>query len=391
MNKNLIPLHTYIRSTPIDISSFLELSLNLTYLIQAKHQTGEEIHSLNPFHLLFHSQTKQFELISPEQAVPVGNELVYAAPEQFSGMNLRHDHRSDLYVTGMIMYEMLTQQSPFNANDAIGWVHAHKAVLPRAPHELRPELPAAISVIVLKLLTKTADERYQSAAGLKHDLEKCSTEWQSSAKITRFVPGEWDRRSQLRNPQKLYGREKQIQELHAALARVKAGNMELLLIEGISGSGKTLLAREIITAVRQNKGYYLEGKFDQLEQDIPYSSLMQMFRDLIRQLLAENEQQLMEWQQRLKLGLGQYGSVITQFIPEMALLIGEQPPMEKLSPADAAKRFQTAFLKLIYAITDQQHPFVIFLDDLQWADQATFLLLQTLLKRIPRKNVLWRN
>ncbi|AFY82191.1 AAA family ATPase [Oscillatoria acuminata] len=316
--------------------------------------------------------------------------LPYISPEQTGRMNRSIDYRTDFYSLGVTFYQLLTGELPFPTTDPVEMVHAHIAKQPIPPHQVNPEIPNAVSSIVMKLLSKTAEERYQSAYGLSYDLEKSWTQWRETGEIEWFSPGEQDTSEKFQISQKLYGREAEIAALMAAFARVSgtspsaatpetAGTgIELMLVSGFSGIGKSVIVQEIHKPIAQQRGYFISGKFDQFNRDIPYQSLIQAFQNLIRQILTETPERLARWQQRIIEALGTEGQVITDVIPELELLIGEQPPVPELPPTETQNRFNLLFQKFIAVFAQKEHTLVLFLDDLQWVDLASLKLIQRL-------------
>ncbi|AFY82193.1 AAA family ATPase [Oscillatoria acuminata] len=316
--------------------------------------------------------------------------LAYMSPEQTGRMNRSIDYRTDFYSLGVTFYQLLTGELPFPTTDPVEMVHAHIAKQPIPPHQVNPEIPNAVSSIVMKLLSKTAEERYQSAYGLSYDLEKCWTQWRETGEIEWFSPGEQDTSDKFQISQKLYGREAEIAALMAAFARVSgtspsaatpetAGTgIELMLVSGFSGIGKSVIVQEIHKPIAQQRGYFISGKFDQFNRDIPYQSLIQAFQNLIRQILTETPERLARWQQRIIEALGTEGQVLIDVIPELELLIGGQPPVPELPPTETQNRFNLLFQKFIAVFAQKEHTLVLFLDDLQWVDLASLKLIQRL-------------
>src|SRR5467141_4040380 len=297
-------------------------------------------------------------------------------------MNRSIDSRSDLYALGVTLYEMLTANLPFKASEPIEWVHCHIAKQPLAPAERRKDVPHSISGIIMKLLAKTAEERYQTAAGLESDLRRCLAEWDCEHRIGEFLFGEHDTPDRLLIPEKLYGRQRELETLLASFDRVvKNGTPELVLVSGYSGIGKSSVVNELHKVLVLPRGLFASGKFDQYKRDIPYSTLAQAFQSLIRALLAKSEAELNSWRETLREALGRNGLLIVDLVPELKLIIGEQPPVPELEPQDAQRRFQLVFRRFIGVFARPDHPLALFLDDLQWLDAATLDLLEDLLTR----------
>src|SRR5467141_3846319 len=263
-------------------------------------------------------------------------------------MNRSIDSRSDLYALGVTLYEMLTANLPFKASEPIEWVHCHVAKQPLAPAERRKDVPQSVSGIITKLLAKTAEERYQTAAGLESDLRRCRTEWQTHGRIDEFMPGEQDTPDRLLIPEKLYGRQRDVETLLASFARVvKSGTPELALVAGYSGIGKSSVVHELHKMLVPARGLFASGKFDQYKRDIPYSTLAQAFRSLIRPLLGKSDAELAGWRDALREALGPNGRLMIGVVPELKLLIGEQPPVPELPPQQSQSRLQLVFRRII--------------------------------------------
>ncbi len=308
--------------------------------------------------------------------------LAYMSPEQTGRMNRSLDYRTDFYSLGVTFYELLTGELPFKANDALELVHCHIAKQPVAPHYILPEIPEVISDIVMKMMAKTAEERYQSAFGIKADLEKCLAQLQDTGNIYYFAIATKDISDKFQIPQKLYGRETEVETLLAAFERVAnnpQSKTELMLVAGYSGIGKSSLVAEIHKPNTRLRGYFTSGKFDQFQRNVPYSAIVNAFKGLVRQLLTESEAQLNQWQAKLLAAFGSNGQVIIDVIPEVELIIGKQPPVPELGPSEAQNRFNLVFQKFIRVFCTQEHPLVIFLDDLQWADSATLKLIELMM------------
>ena len=274
---------------------------------------------------------------------------------------------------------MLTGRLPFSAADPMEWVHCHVARKPVAPAERLENVPALISQIVMKLLAKTAEERYQTAAGLEKDLRRCLAEWELHGRIEPFALGERDAPDRLMIPEKLYGREHEVETMLAAFDRVvESGAPELVLVSGYSGVGKSSVVNELHKALVPPRGLFASGKFDQLKRDIPYATLAQAIQGLIRPLLGKSEAELAPWRAALTEALGPNGQLIVSLIPELEPVIGPQPPAPELPPQDAQRRFHMVFRRLLGVFARPEHPLALFLDDLQWLDAATLDLLEHL-------------
>jgi PAS domain S-box-containing protein len=385
-------LRYFIKTHPLNLAEFLPLAIQLADILSQVHQQHIIHKDINPSNVVLNPVTRQVKLIDFGIATVLSREnptlrnpnvlegtLAYISPEQTGRMNRAIDYRTDFYSLGVTFYELLTGQLPFAAADALEMIHAHIAKYPTPPHELKPDLPQPLSQIVLKLMTKNAEDRYQSAYGLKADLEECWRQWQLQSWVEPFPLGRADVSSSLQIPQKLYGREAEIEQLLAAFERVSQGASELMLVSGYAGIGKSVLVQEIYKPITRQRGYFIAGKFDQFQRSVPYASLVQAFRTLMRQLLTESAAQVSAWQQKLLAALGPNGQVIIEVIPEVELIIGPQPETPKLAPKEAQNRFNLVFQNFIQVFTQAEHPLALFLDDLQWADAASLALLQLLM------------
>jgi len=304
--------------------------------------------------------------------------LVYAAPEQSGRIDIGVDARSDLYAFGVLLYEMLTGAPPFRSADALEQIHWHIAGIAREPAAVDAAVPKVLSALVMKLLAKAPDERYQSAAGLLQDLAVCAREWAARGQVAPFPLGRRDIGERLVIATRLYGREREVQRLLAAFERSCAGGRAVVLVEGYAGIGKTSLIQQLYRPIVRQKGYFIAGKFDQVMRGVPFGALIQAFQGLVRQLLGESEARLAAWRERLVGALGVNGGVIAEVIPEIEFIVGAQPAPAALGAAEAQNRFQRVLQNFVAALAQPAHPLVLFLDDLQWADAATLALLEPL-------------
>ena len=381
--------------TPMEMGQFLRVASGLSAAVRQLHGQGLIHKDLKPANVMIEPSTGQVWLMgfgiasrlprerqSAEPPEFIAGTLAYMAPEQTGRMNRSIDSRSDLYALGVTLYEMLTGTLPFTASDSMEWVHCHIAKQAVAPAERRKDVPHSVSGIITKLLAKTAEERYQTAAGLESDLRRCLAEWEREHRIGEFLLGEHDTPDRLLIPEKLYGRQREVETLLASFDRVvKSGTPELVLVSGYSGIGKSSVVNELHKALVPPRGLFASGKFDQYKRDIPYSTLAQAFQSLVRALLAKSEAELNSWREALREALSPNGLLIVDLVPELKLIIGEQPPVPDLEPQDAQRRFQLVFRRFISVFARPEHPLALFLDDLQWLDAATLDLLEDLLTR----------
>ncbi|WFU39140.1 AAA family ATPase [Bradyrhizobium sp. CB82] len=386
------PLDHFIGS-PMEIGPFLRFAVGLSAALGRLHERGLVHKDIKPTNVLVNSTTGQAWLTgfgiaarlprerqSPDPPEFIAGTLPYMAPEQTGRMNHSIDSRSDLYSFGVTLYQMLTGNLPFTASDPMEWVHSHVARKPVPPSDRVKNVSPAVSAIIMKLLAKTAEERYQTAAGVESDLRRCLSEWESRCHIDEFPLGEHDASDRLLIPEKLYGRASEIETLLASFDRVVAGGRtELVLVSGYSGSGKSSVVNELHKALVPASGLFASGKFDQYKRDIPYATLAQAFRSLVRPLLSKREQELRVWRDAIQEALGPNALLIVDLVPELTLIIGEQPPVPDLPSQDAQRRFQLVFRRFIGVFARPEHPLALFLDDLQWLDPATLDLLDDIL------------
>ncbi|MFL9922179.1 serine/threonine-protein kinase PknK [Paraburkholderia fungorum] len=318
--------------------------------------------------------------VSPEGVVvPVGD-WAYVSPEQTGRMNRPVDYRTDCYSMGVLLYRMLSGQLPFEANDPLEWTHCHIARMPAPPHEIVPEVPQAVSDIVMKLLAKLPEDRYQSAHGVRADLDRCLAQWLASGRIEPFPPGMDDLSERFQIPHKLYGRDEDANRLLGAFERMmETGQAALATVSGYSGIGKSSLVDALRKPIVARHGYFIAGKFDQNQRDVPYATLAQAFGELVRQLLAESEARIGSWRQQIRTAVGVNGQLIVDVLPQVEIIIGPQPPVPALPPTEAQNRFRMVFRHFVTAFTSEDHPLVLFLDDLQWIDAASLTLIEHLL------------
>ncbi len=372
------------------VNEFLPLAIKIVDILDRVHEQNIIHKDINPSNIVWNQKTGQFKIIDFGISTVLSREistlcnpnllegtLAYISPEQTGRMNRAIDYRTDFYSLGVTFYELLTLTLPFPTEDALELVHCHIAKQPVPLCDRKTDIPLVISEIVLKLMAKNAEDRYQSAYGIKADLEECLRQW-DAGQINSFKLGQHDV-SGFQIPQKLYGREQEISTLLDAMERVSQGANEMMLVTGYSGIGKSSLVQEIYKPITKQQGYFTSGKFDQFQRNIPYSSLVQAFRSLIRQLLTESQGKIDTWREKLLAAFGINGQLIIDVIPEVELIVGQQPTLPELAAAEAQNRFNFVFQNFIQVFTQAEHPLVLFLDDLQWSDTASLKLIELLM------------
>ena len=387
---------------PMETGIFLRLAIGIAAALGKAHQAGLVHKDQKPGNILVNCADgaarltgfgiatrlpRERQALTPPETI--AGTLAYMAPEQTGRMNRSIDARSDLYSLGVVFYQMLTGTLPFAATDPMEWVHCHVARKPAPPRDRVETIPAAISNVVMKLLSKAAEERYQSAVGLEHDLRRCLDDWQRQRRIDDFPLGLNDTPDRLLVPEMLYGRAREIAILLASFERTAGGaTPELVLVSGYSGIGKSAVVNELHKALVPLRGMFASGKFDQYKRDIPYSTLAEMFRSLVRPLLARSDAELRDLRRAFLEALEPNARLMTDLIPELKLIIGEQPPVPELDARQAQSRFQLVFQRFIGVFARPEHPLALFFDDLQWLDAATLDLLEDLLTRSELRHLL---
>lgn len=386
---------TWLMDAPMETGSFLRLAIQMVAAVGKVHQRGLMHKDIKPANFLVNRTNGSVRLTGfgfasrrPRERQPpatpesIAGTVTYMAPEQTGRMNRSIDSRSDLYSLGITLYQMLTGSLPFTASDSMEWVHCHVARKPVPPNVRRENIPAAASGIIMKLLAKMAEERYQTAAGVERDLRRCLAEWELRRSIDDFTLGQHDTPDRLLIPDKLYGRARDIEMLISSFDRiVRSGVPELVLVSGYSGIGKSSVINELHKALVPSRGLFASGKFDQHKRDVPYATLAQAFQGLVRPILGKRDTELNAWRHDLLAALTPNGQLIVDLIPELKVIIGEQPPVPALPLQHAQSRFHRVFKQFIGVFARPEHPLVLFLDDLQWLDAATFELLEDLSTR----------
>jgi len=387
---------------PMEIRQFLRIAIGLAAALRQLHNHKLIHKDVKPSNVMVESVTGRVWLTgfgitsrlprerqSPQPAEFIAGTLSYMAPEQTGRMNRSIDSRSDLYALGITLYEVLAGSLPFTASDPMELVHCHIARHPVPPRERVKTVPHSPSAIVMKLIAKTPEERYQTASGAESDLRRCLTEWEEHGCIAEFPLGEHDVPDRLLIPEQLYGRAREIKMLLDEFERVVAGDgPRLVLVSGYSGIGKSAFVNELHRSLIPPRGLFASGKFDQYKRDIPYAPLAIAFQGLIRPLLSETEEELSKWRDALHEALDPNGQLLVELVPELKLIIGEQPAVPELPARDAQNRFHGVFRRFIGVFARREHPLALFLDDLQWLDAATLDLLEDLLTQSDAKHLL---
>jgi PAS domain S-box-containing protein len=385
------PLATLL-GAPLELSVFLSWSIGIASALAALHGRGLIHRNITPASLLVQPATgaawlsglgrvtrTQRQRQAPEPPHVIAGTLAYMAPEQTGRMNRSIDSRSDLYALGVVLYEMLIGEPPFTVTDPMELVHCHIARRPLPPQE-RSRTPEVVSALVMKLLAKVAEQRYQTAAGVVADLRGCLCQWQEQRRVVSFALGAHDASDRFLIPEKLYGRERDIRELLAAFDRVVAsGRPGLTIISGYSGVGKSSVVNELHKALLPPRGLFASGKFDQYKRGIPYATLAQAFQRLVGMILVEPEPALARYREAIRAAVEPYGQLVVNLVPELERVIGKQPAPEALAPQDAQRVFEQVLRRFIGVFARPEHPLALFLDDLQWLDAATLDLLHHLL------------
>ncbi|TAG91503.1 MAG: GAF domain-containing protein [Oscillatoriales cyanobacterium] len=397
------------QTSPLPLDEFLPIAIQIVQTLEGLYHNRIIHKDIKPQNILINPQTKEIKLIdfSISSLLPRENQeiqnpnvlegtLAYMSPEQTGRMNRGIDYRTDFYSLGVTFYQLLTGQLPFNSTDPMELVHCHIARMQIPPINLVPAMGMMVNKIIIKLMAKTPESRYQSASGLRYDLEKCWRQWQENGKISEFALGNRDICDRFIIPEKLYGRETEVKALLDAFDRISnptlskggQGGVEIMLVAGFSGIGKTAVVNEVHKPIVRQRGYFIKGKFDQFKRDIPFSSWVQAFQNLIRQLLTESSTRVQKWRVEILEALGENSQVIIDVIPELERLIGKQPEVPELEGTAAQNRFNLLFQKIIRVFATKEHPLVIFLDDLQWADSASLKLMQLLMSETDTRYLL---
>lgn len=386
-------LTSYLMMHHLDIETFLYLAIQLVDIVGELHQRNIIHKEIKPSNIVIDPEKLVLKLVDLSASIKLTEEtfdylkvgehtegLAYISPEQTGRINRPIDFRTDFYSLGVTFYEMLTNRLPFQTVDTLELVHCHIAKKPPTVLEIRPDTPGMLAAIIDKLLCKMPEDRYASIIGLKSDLKECLGQLQEKKTISEFILGKNDIHDHLNISHNLYGREPQVNQLIKAFNRVSQGNKEVVFIAGYSGIGKSSLVKEVHKPIIRHRGYYIHGKFDLLQRSTPYSAIVTALKNLVRQVLSENEDKLQKLKRLLLYSLGNIGQVVIDVIPEVELIIGKQPPVHPVDPAEAQIRFNLVFQNFIRIFAQPEHPLVMFLDDLQWADSSSLNFIENLLQ-----------
>jgi PAS domain S-box-containing protein len=393
---------TEILGRPLDVTQFLDVAIPLTAALRGVHEAGLIHKDIKPENMLLDpAQGRAWltgfgfaSLLPSERQLPepveiISGTLAYMAPEQTGRMNRPIDSRSDLYALGVTFYEILVGELPFTAADPLEWVHCHVARQPISPKRRIPTIPDQLASIVMKLLSKPAEERYQTAAGLESDLRRCLSEWKQLSRIDQFQLATQDQSDTLLIPEKLYGRAREVEHLLDAFDRiVRTGVPELVLVSGYPGIGKSSIVNELHRVLVPTRSLFASGKFDQYQRDVPYDTLAQAFQSLVRPLLGKSQDELRMWRDALQAAVQPNGQLVVNLVPELELVIGKQLAVPDLPPQDAQSRFQLVFRRFLGCFARLEHPLALFLDDLQWSDAATLDVIEDVLTQPDVRHVL---
>ncbi len=385
-----VPLNRSDHFCFFPLADFLDLAIQITFTLGSLHEHNIIHRDIRPHNVFIQNGSitlsnfgvftdfahERDEIHHPSV---LENHLPYMSPEQTGRMNRTVDYRTDIYSLGIMFYEMLTGFVPFQYDDPLELIHAHIARLPVPPHEHNPDIPETLSLLIVKLLQKTAEERYQNCFGVLSDLQRCLVQLNQHGAVQPFQLGRNDISIKFTIPHMLIGRENEIDILQQKSALAQNGKKQIVFISGNPGIGKSALVNEIQKSVITKNCYFISGKYDRFRTEVPYSSIIAAFQGLIRRLLSETEAQIDIWKQKLLSALGANGNVIINVIPEIKYIIGEQPEIQVIGPEEALNRFNLVFDNFAKVFSTKAAPLVLFLDDLQWADAASFELLKILL------------
>ncbi|HJW31068.1 MAG TPA: AAA family ATPase, partial [Saprospiraceae bacterium] len=386
-----ITLSEYIKTIPFKLDERLEISANITHTLGLIHQRNIIHRDLTADNIMVNPSTREIQIMDFGQAIRIDVKTIhlshpdqlegsisYYSPEQTGRMNRILDYRSDLYTAGVIFYQLFTGHLPFEIADPLKLIHSHLAVYPTPPEEINPNIPKQVSRIIRVLLSKNAEDRYQSAFGLEADLRVCLDHLQKEGSIPEFEISSNKVFTKYQIPQKLYGREQEANLLLNAFDEIMDGKGKAILVSGYSGVGKTALVNEIHKPITSRQGHFIRGKFDQYNRTVPYSGFTQALNEYCQLMLTEPDERLNMIRKRILEALGHQGKLIIDIAPDLQLIIGKQPDVIPLEPVENKNRLDLLLLKFFQSIATIDRPLVLFLDDLQWADAASLDLIRVL-------------
>ncbi|HMZ64508.1 MAG TPA: AAA family ATPase, partial [Leptospiraceae bacterium] len=391
-----ISLSDFIKNRKLDVTDFLFIALAMTECLIEIHENNIIHKDIKPANFIINENTKELKLTDfgistlfqkeyvSSSEIKLEGTIQYISPEQTGRTGKPIDYRTDLYSLGISFYEMLTGRLPFATNDINQILHFHLAQIPDSPKKYNPDIPTILAALIQKLISKDPIARYQSANGLKFDLIEIQSLFEKNEEILSSMPfqlGANDFSDKFIISEKLYGREKEIQILQESFLDTLSIHQSnrFLLITGYSGIGKSSLISELNIPIQEKKGFLISGKFEQYQRNIPFFAISQSFADFIKQLLSREKSEIGIWKRDIQTAVGSIGKVITDVIPELELLIGVQEDVPEVSTEQGMNRFSYAFLQFVKACAKLEHPIVLFLDDLQWADSGSLFLLEQLL------------
>lgn len=382
----------FLQAQRVSLPAFLAIAIQLTEALQAIHRQGIIHRNLEPGCILINPNSFELKLIDFSYATKKdvvtdaasklfsGLDISYIAPEQTGRMNIALDYRADFYSLGILLYQIVTGVMPYDTQDTLELIHCHLALTPPAPHQLDDRISQVISAMIMKLLAKNPDDRYQSAEAIKADLEHCQTQYANYDVIEEFELATLDRRGQFKLSTQLYARANESKAIAESIASIKSSaKAEVLLLTGESGMGKTALVKQVVPTLIGKQGYFVTGNFENISS-IPYQGMIQALRELIQQLLTENLASRQLWEQKIQTAIANNGKVITNILPELELIIGSQPDIPELAPQESQNRFNTVFVKFLQVFTQAEYPLILFLDNLQWADVSCLKLIELLVE-----------
>nr|MDJ0680980.1 AAA family ATPase [Xenococcaceae cyanobacterium MO_167.B52] len=385
-------LEHFLHNKELSQNDFFVIAIQVVNILQEIHSHQIIHQNIQPSSIVINPETLEVKISNFSRATSFNTNnnisskelealnIAYISPEQTGRVNLSLDYRTDFYSLGIVFYQILTGKLPYDqALNYLELIHCHLAQTPASPHQINSDISQPLSSIIMKLLAKNPEDRYQNAYGIKKDLEICQTQYQNQGKIELFDIGTLDRCSQFIISPQLYNRCSEVNTITTSWDRVILGAVEMVVVTGNSGMGKTSMILEVIQPIVKQKGYFTNGEFEQLTSTIPYSGIIRAFRDLVLQLLTEPSKQLKIWREKILSVLGTNGTVITNILPELELIIGSQPDIPELPVKETENRFNIVLEKFIKVFLKPEHPLVLFLDNLQWIDSASLKLLELLL------------